>query len=140
MTDQLSHDAIMQFMDDMCAPWINQLDLNLVSVGDKTATFTWHAGLDLCREVVGAPPIVSGQATMAVADTASFLTICALNNALMNCTTVDMGTNFMRPLMSGDVTVVMTALTLGRKLVTMRAEFMQNGKMAATSTGVFAYL
>lgn len=140
MTDQLSHDDIMQFMDDMCAPWIKQLDIQLVNVGDKSATFTWQAGLDICREVVDAPPIVSGQATMAVADTASFLTICALNNGLMNCTTVDMSINFMRPLMAGEITVEMTALTLGRKLVTMRAEFMQNGKMAATASGVFAYL
>ena len=58
----------------------------------------------------------------------------------MNCTTVDMSTNFMRPLFSGEIEVHMTALTLGRKLVTMRAEFIQNGKMAATTTGVFAYL
>ena len=140
MSAQLSNDDIMQFMTDICAPWVNQLKISLVNVGEKSATFTWDAGADLCREVEGAPPIVSGQATMAVADTASFLTICALNNALMNCTTVDMSTNFMRPIVAGEITVTMTALTLGRKLVTMRAEFMQNGKMAATSTGVFAYI
>ncbi len=140
MSEQLNHAEIMQFMDDMCASWVKELQLQLENVGDKSATFTWNAGDDICREVMDGNKIVSGQATMAVADTASFLTICALNNQLMNCTTVDMSTNFMRPLFAGAITVNMTALTLGRKLVTMRAEFVQNAKMAATSTGVFAYL
>ncbi len=140
MTDQLSTAEIMHFMDEMCAPWVKALQLNIQNVEDKSARFIWHAGDDICREVMDGNKIVSGQATMAVADTASFLTICALNNQLMNCTTVDMSTNFMRPLFAGDITVEMSALTLGRKLVTMRGEFMQNGKMAATSTGVFAYL
>ena len=136
----LTNDEVMAFMEEMCAPWVKMLDLEITSFGEKDSTFIWEAGDDICREVLNGDKIVSGQATMAVADTASFLTICALNNQLMNCTTVDMSTNFMRPLFSGEIEVHMTALTLGRKLVTMRAEFIQNGKMAATTTGVFAYL
>ena len=116
------------------------LNLSINDVGDKQVTFQWDADDAICREVMDGNKIVSGQATMAVADTASFLTICALNNKLMNCTTVDMGTNFMRPLFAGAIEVNMSALSLGRKLVTIRAEFIQNGKIAATSTGVFAYL
>lgn len=136
----LTPSDIEQFMEDMCAPWVKQLDLKVAAVHDKKVHFTWTAGDDICREVLSGDKIVSGQATMAVADTASFLTICALNDQLMNCTTVDMGTNFMRPLFAGDIDVHVTALSLGRKLVTLRAEFIQNEKMAATTTGVFAYL
>lgn len=137
---KLSHQEIMNFMDEMCAPWVKMLNLSINEVGDKQVTFQWDADDAICREVMDGNKIVSGQATMAVADTASFLTICALNNQLMNCTTVDMSTNFMRPLFSGVIEVNMSALSLGRKLVTIRAEFMQNDKITATSTGVFAYL
>lgn len=138
--EKLSNNEVMAFMEEMCAPWVKMLNLNLENVADKEAIFIWKAEDDICREVLNGDKIVSGQATMAVADTASFLTICAMNNQLMNCTTVDMSTNFMRPLFAGEIEVRITALTLGRKLVTIRAEFTQNGKMAATSTGVFAYI
>ena len=138
--EKLSKNEVMAFMEEMCAPWVKMLNLNLENVADKEAIFIWKAEDDICREVLNGDKIVSGQATMAVADTASFLTICAMNNQLMNCTTVDMSTNFMRPLFAGEIEVRITALTLGRKLVTIRAEFTQNGKMAATSTGVFAYI
>jgi acyl-coenzyme A thioesterase PaaI-like protein len=136
----LSNDEIMSFRDVMCAPWANQLDFEIDTIGEKEVTFIWHAGDDVCRVLIGGDKIVSGVAIMALADNASFLTVCALNNALRDCTTVDMGTNFMRPLFAGDIKVVMTALSMGRKLMTLRAEFMQNGKLGATSTSVFVYL
>jgi uncharacterized protein (TIGR00369 family) len=140
MVKALKKEEILGFMKEVCSSWVNQLNLNIDEVGEMSVSFTWQAGDDLCREVAEGDKIVSGQATMAVADTVSFLTICALHNELTNCTTVDMGTNFMRPIFAGDITVLATALSMGRKLVTIRIEFMQKGKLAASSTGVFAYL
>ena len=101
--EKLSKNEVMAFMEEMCAPWVKMLNLNLENVADKEAIFIWKAEDDICREVLNGDKIVSGQATMAVADTASFLTICAMNNQLMNCTTVDMSTNFMRPLFAGSL-------------------------------------
>lgn len=133
---------VQKLMQDICAPWINQLDLKITGIRSDGADFLWVTDDSICRIVTETQKIVSGQATMAVADTASFMTICALNGQFANCTTVDMSTNFMRPLMAGEIDVAMTTLSFGRKLVTTRAEFRQRGadKLAATATGVFAYI
>ena len=131
---------IENLTNDICASWVTQLDLSLDRVEDRIAYFTWRADDAICRILDADTKIVSGQATMAIADTASFMAICAFNDAHTNCTTVDLSTNFMRPLFAGDISVEMRALSMGRKLVTMRADFSQNGKMAATATGVFAYV
>lgn len=133
-------DDIQGFMHEICATWVNQLDIKITVVHEKSAEFIWVAGDDLCRIVDDGTKIVSGQATMAVADTASFMTICGLHDRFVNCTTVDMSTNFMRPIFAGEINITMTALSLGRKLMTIRAEFSQNGKIAASATGVFAHL
>lgn len=135
----LTINEVQNLMRDICAPWINQLDLSIQSFDAHSAEFLWVAGDDICRVFDADSKIVSGQATMAVADTASFMAICALNGAHTNCQTVDLSTNFMRPLFAGEIRVVLTALSMGRRIVTMRAEFFQNGKMAANATGVFAY-
>jgi len=133
---------IQQLKADICADWVNALDLEIVDIQEKSARFQWRTTENILRVVPGADSIISGQATMAIADTASFMTICALNDKLRNCTTIDMHTNFMRPLFEGDVDVEVTAIAMGRKTVTTRIEFSMSGsdKLASSATGVFMYL
>lgn len=133
---------IQALMGDICADWVNQLNLEIVSHAEKSARFRWCTTPELLRVVSEKEKIVSGQATMAIADTASFLTMCAINGGFKNCTTVDMHTNFMRPLFDGVIDVDVTALAMGRKTATMRCDFKMEGseKIAATATGVFMYL
>lgn len=133
---------VQKLKTDICADWVNELSLDIVQILDKSATFTWRAEGGILRVVNDGESIVSGQATMAVADTASFMTICALNQKFCNCTTIDMHSNFMRPLFEGDIDVVVTAIAMGRKTVTTRSDFTMAGtsKLAATATGVFMYL
>ena len=133
---------IQQLKEDICADWVNALDLKIVEVQEQSARFRWRTTNNILRVVIDADSIVSGQATMAVADTASFMTICALNGKFRNCATIDMHTNFMRPLFEGDVDVLVTAIAMGRKTVTTRIEFsMANSdKLASSATGVFMYL
>ena len=141
MTDASLAD-IQALMGEYCAPWVNQLDLKLTQVREDGANLIWRTSDDICRVVSETQKIVSGQAIMAAADTSTFLMICGMNGKFVNSTTVDASTNFLRPLMAGDIDVTMTALSFGRKLVTARAEFRQAGqtKLAAHATSVFAYI
>ncbi len=133
---------IQNLKNEICADWVNDLTLNIIEIMENGAKFNWRAEGGILRVVNDAEKIVSGQATMAIADTASFMTICALNQKLSNCTTIDMHTNFMRPLFEGNIDVTVTAIAMGRKTVTTRSEFAMSGssKLAATATGVFMYL
>ncbi len=135
-------DDVQMLKQKICADWVNELSLDIVEINEKSARFNWRAEGSILRVVIDAENIVSGQATMAIADTASFMTICALNKKLCNCTTIDMHTNFMRPLFEGDIDVQVSAIAMGRKTVTTRTEFTMAGtsKLAATATGIFMYL
>ena len=133
---------VQAVMGDYCAPWIQQLDLKITDIRKDGADLVWRTTDDICRVVSDTQKVVCGQAIMAAADTATLLMICGLNGKFLNCTTVDASTNFMRPLMAGDIDVSVTALSFGRKLVTARSEFRQAGqaKVAAQATSVFAYI
>lgn len=133
---------VQAVMGEYCAPWIQQLDLQITGIREDGADLVWHTTDDICRVVSETQKIVCGQAIMAAADTATLLMICGLNGKFLNCTTVDASTNFMRPLMAGNIDVSVTALSFGRKLVTARSEFRQAGqtKVAAQATSVFAYI
>lgn len=127
---------------DVFAPWIN--DLGIVPTGktETGATFLLPKNQNLVRTGGDAPPVVCGQAVAAVADTASVLALSSLNGRFRNCTTVDLTTHFMRPLMLGDVEITIQALSNGRRMAVTRAEFRSAGsaKLAATATCSFAYL
>lgn len=142
MAEEFGLEDVQNLMAGICADWVNQLDLKIVKIHENGADFLWTPDEHICRFVTETQKIVSGQATMAVADTASFMTICALNGAFANCTTVDMSTNFLRPLFAGEIDVEMRTLSFGKRLVTTRGEFRQRGseKLAASATGVFAYI
>ena len=142
MTKEFGLSEIQALKDHICADWINRLDIQITKAHSTGAHFLWTATPELLRNVNDGELIVSGQATMAVADTASFMTICGLNGRFRNCVTVDLHTNFMRPLFDGMIDVEITAIASGRKTVTTRSDFRMQGaeKIAATATGVFMYL
>ena len=87
------------------------------------------------------PPVVCGQAIASAADTCSVLALTAFNKTYRNCTTVDMTTHFMRPLMNKGIQIKVEALSNGRKMAVIRSEFRNKlGKLAATATCSFVYL
>ena len=94
---------------DICADWVNELSLDIVQIQDKSAKFIWRAEGGILRVVNDGESIVSGQATMAIADTASFMTICALNRKLCNCTTIDMHSNYIALAEKGEIRILAAA-------------------------------
>jgi uncharacterized protein (TIGR00369 family) len=127
---------------EVFAPWIQELGITPLEASPTGARFRLPASDRLVRGGGDGPKVVCGQAVAAVADTASVLALSALNGRFRNCTTVDLTSHFMRPLMQGDVDVVIEALSNGRRMAVTRAEFRSTGsdKLAATATCAFAYL
>lgn len=139
MTDSAFSIAdIEALLADAFAPWIHELDIRIDRLTETGGVFRLPDNPRLSR--VGG--IVCGQAIGAVADTVSVLALAGLNGRYRNCTTVDMTTHFMRPIMAGGAEATVIAMSNGRRMATTRVEFRQVGqeKLAASATCAFAYL
>jgi len=127
---------------DIFAPWIQDLSIRPLEKTPTGARFILPESPRLVRTGGNGAAVICGQAVAAAADTASVLTLSGLNGRFRNCTTVDLNTHFMRPLMLGDVEITIEALSNGRRMAVTRSEFRACGsdKLAATATCTFAYL
>lgn len=142
MPNQLTIPEIQKIKDEVCADWINRLQIDMQSFDEGGAMFHWTATPELLRNIHGGELLMSGQAMMAVADTASFMTICSVNGCMRHCVTVDMHTNFLRPMKDGVIEVDIQTIAKGRKTITTRSDFRMQGtdRICSTATGVFMYL
>lgn len=131
-------DAIDALYREVFAPWIQNLGLRATAITDTGARFVLPENPALSRE----GGIVCGQAIAAAADTVAVLALAARNGRYRAMTTVDMASNFMRPLMAGDAEIGVTILSNGRRMATVRIDFWQAdpAKIGATATCVYAYL
>ena len=120
------------------APWVQDLGIEIAALTPTGGVFRLPDNPRLSR--IGG--IVCGQAISSVADTVSVLALAGLNGRIRNCTTVDMTTHFMRPIMAGGAEATVIAMSNGRRMATTRVEFRQIGqeKLAANATCAFAYL
>ncbi|MEZ5872360.1 MAG: PaaI family thioesterase [Nitratireductor sp.] len=128
------------------APWVRALKLKATGFDANGGDFTLPENRDLCLSGGPGTDVICGQAVMAVADTVSVLTLAGVNKRFRNCTTLDMATNFLRPLMLGPVSIRGEVLSNGRKSALVRVEMRQAldgkplGKLAATANCAFLYL
>ncbi|MHA1108874.1 MAG: PaaI family thioesterase [Alphaproteobacteria bacterium] len=141
MAERWTVDETQKILDDVFAPWVRALGLQVVAVGETGILMRLPGNPDIVRGGGPGGGIVCGQAVAAAADTGSVVMLGALNGAFRPCTTVDLTTHFMRPLPEGDVEIEITALSMGRRMATSRAEFRApGGKIAASATCAFAFL
>ena len=138
----LAKSDIQGMLEQVFAPWIQDMKLEVVDLTDTGGAFRIPANPALVRSGGDGPGVVCGQAIAAAADTFSVMALSHLNQRFRNLTTVDLTTHFMRPLMLGDVDVRIEAVSNGRRMAVTRAEFRAagNAKIAATATLAFAYL
>lgn len=136
--EPMNRDDLAALLRDAFAPWIHQLDLQIGEATETGMSFVMPENPELSRE----GGIVCGQSIAAAADTVGVLALAAKNNRFRQMTTVDMTSNFMRPLMKGDVQITVTVLSNGRRMATTRVDFWQQNpaKIGATATCVYAYL
>ncbi len=128
-------DQAREWLRTLFAPWVQELGLELVRVGDGEACLRLPFAPRLCRT----GGTICGQALMAAADTAMVLAIGAQLGEFRPMTTVTMNTAFMRAVATGDVSIVARVLKPGRTLVFGEIEMIgADGRMAAHATTTYA--
>lgn len=119
MTDTATTDSpvtpetLRQALREWFAPWVQELGLQVESMGDGVATLRLPQNPDLSR--VGG--MVCGQALMAAADTAMVMAIVTQLGNRRPMTTVQLNTSFLKPLSGQDALVTATVLRAGKSLV-----------------------
>lgn len=126
-----------KILSDNFAPWVLGSGVRVDAIGDETARLRIPFSDHLCR--VGG--IMCGQAIITGADTAMVLAIAAAAGGFKPCTTVDLTTNYMRPVTRADAVIDAKVVRLGKTLAFCTCEILgEGGKIAAFSTGTYAIL
>lgn len=94
------------------APWVQALDLRVQSLDEQGVTLRLPQNPQLSR--VGG--MLCGQAMMAAADTAMVLALMHHFGEFKPCTTVQLGSSFLRPLSSQDALIQARVLRAGKSL------------------------
>jgi uncharacterized protein (TIGR00369 family) len=117
-TEGFSLEAAQALLKDICAPWVQDLQLGVEKIhpanepGGTGALLRMKFSERLCRE----GGIVCGQALMAFADTAMVFAVCAASGRYRPMSTVDQTTHFMRPATSSDVLADARIVRMGRSM------------------------
>ena len=119
-------------------PWIAELRLEPLEIGPATCRFRMPANAAL----VHAGGVVSGQASMAAADTCGVVALAAASGRVRMCSTTDLTASFLRPLAPGDCEIATTLLSNGRRMAVLRADISAAGspKIAVAVQATYAYL
>lgn len=124
------------WLAELTAPWIQDLNLQVVNAGNGEATVTLPFSDRLCREGGS----ICGQALMSAADTAMILAVGSLFDAFQPTTTVSLNTSFLRPAMT-DVTVVARVIKPGKRLMFGEIELTgADGKAVSHATTTYAMI
>lgn len=127
-------DAIL---DRVLAPWVRQLGLRAHSVQPDGVTLL----LPFDETMRHAGGVVCGQVLMSAADTAMIVAISSALGGFRPMTTVSLTTNFMRPVVTGDMLVQAIVRRLGKTVVFGEiALHGPDGKMAVQATTTYALL
>jgi len=94
------------------APWVQDLDLSVESVGIDGAVLRMRFSEKLCRD----NGVVCGQALMSCADTAMIIAVASAAGGYFPMTTVDQTIHFMRPAMRADVLVEARVVRMGKTM------------------------
>lgn len=142
MLEPFREDHFQPVMEQAFAPWVQQLGLKLVNHGAEECTFAMPQSSSLVREGGPGGGVVCGQALAAAADTVSVFALALMKNKLRANTTTDFSIRFLRPIMMGDVKIVVRALSNGKRLAVTEVFFYADGseKPGAHATCTFAFL
>lgn len=121
---------------EVFAPWIQDLGLSVEAIEPDRAVLRLPYSDTLCRS----HQMVCGQALMALIDTCMVFTVYAAQGRFVNCTTVDQGTSFMRPVIGQDVIATGRVLKSGRQLVFGEVELATAGDGRLVCKGSSTYM
>ena len=135
----MSVEALNALLEQVGAPWVRALGLEVVATGNERTTLRMPVGPAL----VHGGGVLCGQAILAAADTAMVLALSAALGAFRPMTTVQLQTSFLRPVPAdaGELHVVCTVLRRGRSLAFGEVEICAaDGRLAAHATTTYALL
>ncbi len=134
-------------LENVFAPWVQDLGLEIGDVSENQCDFILPAGEKLVRQAGvnsenAGKPIVCGQALAAAADTASVLGLALINGNIRPNTTTDFSIRFLRPIFEGNVKIVVRPLSNGKRMAVTEVHFYSEGgtKPGAHATCTFAFL
>ena len=119
------------------APWVLELHLEVRATTDESVTLVMPFDEKLHRS----GGIVSGQALMALADTAMVIALCSALGGFRPVFTVDITTTFMRPATNTAVVAEATVLRLGRTMGFGQARLLTDApkrQLVANVTGSYS--
>jgi len=114
------------------APWIHELQIQVIETDGKGCVLRMPVSERLFRH----GGIVSGQAMIALADTAMVIAFCCAFGEFRPVTTVDLSTTFLRPA-SSDVEVRANVIRSGRSLCFGEAILRSGNKEVCRATGTY---
>lgn len=120
------------------AEWVRQLDMKVTAVREDGISMQVPFSPRLCR--IGG--IMCGQAIISAADTAMVVALANANSGMRAMTTVDLTSNFMRPVKDEDAVLRAKVVRAGRSLAFCTTEISgaDSGKVSAFVTGTYALL
>ena len=133
----LSPAAAEQILRDNFAEWVRALGLTVRETTANSATLVM--AFDARLERTGG--IVSGQALMALADTAMVIAFCAAAGEFRAMGTVDNHTTFMRPASRMGIVAIATVLRVGKTMGFAEARLFSdaaNPVLIANAVGSYA--
>jgi uncharacterized protein (TIGR00369 family) len=129
-------DAATAILRRELAPWVQDLDLTIASIGGDRATLTMRAGPRTQR----AGGVVCGQALMALADTAMVFAVSAASGGSRPMTTVGQTVSFMKPASGTVIAAEARVLRLGKGLAFGEIAIADGGALVAHATATYAIL
>ena len=125
-------------LSSVTAPWIQDLDLQIISISELKCKFT----LKYSEKIVRAGNIICGQAIVSAADTAMIVAVISAIGEYQEITTVDISCKYLRPLLRGGGLIETEILKLGKNLVVGRITIkdIQSNKSAAEISCTYARL
>lgn len=119
------------WLETLFAPWVQSLNLQVISARNGRAELVLPFSDQLCRE----GGTVCGQALMAAADTSMVFAIMSLFGEFRPTTTVSLNTSFMRAVATGDVRIEAIVRKPGRTMMFGNIDLTDSaGKLVAQST------
>lgn len=117
VVDEFDLDAARRVLADAFAPWVQDLGLSVEQVGqaeggEAGAILRMAFSDRLCRE----GGVISGQALMALADTAMVFAVSSAGGRYRPMTTVDQSTHFLKPASQADVLADARIVRMGKTM------------------------
>jgi len=113
VTNNINVETANEKLTEVFAPWIQQLNIRVTSIGDGEVTLQMPYSDELCRS----RGIICGQALMSLIDTCMVF-VCYLGmGKYSDCATVSQHTTFMRPAIGTDIVATGKLVKSGRTLI-----------------------